>query len=814
MEKFVCIHGHFYQPPRENPWLEEIEVQDSAYPYHDWNEKVSAECYAPNAASRLLSGEGRITDIVSNYSRISFNFSPTLLAWMKIHDSELYQSILDADRQSVEWRSGHGNAIAQPYNHLIMPLATLRDKYSQTLWGIRDFEHRFGRFPEGMWLPETAVDMETLEVLSKCGIRFTILSPRQAARVRKIGTGRWKDVSGERIDSSQSYLCVLPSGRSINLFFYDAPISRAIAFEGLLNRGEDFVGRILSGLSDERQWPQIVAIATDGETYGHHHRFGDMALAYALHHLESNGLAILTNFGEYLEKNPPQTEVQIFENTSWSCSHGIERWRSNCGCNSGSRPEWSQQWRAPLREAFDHLRDALSPLFEAGMGKLLREPWGARDDYVGVILDRRVENADAFLGSWAKKRLSTAERIEVMKSMEMQRHAMLMYTSCGWFFDELSGIETLQVLQYCGRAIQLAQDLYGIDLETGFTERLSRALSNISDNKDGAHIFRTLIKPSAVDLGKLAIHYAISSLIKDYSESEKIYCFSVKREDYQRHQVAETKIAVGRVAASSDITGETGTFNFCALHLGGHVFSGGMMPYRDEETYRNMKDEITNSFEQGALVDIIRLLDQHFGAGNFSLLNLFKDEQRRILGIVTAETEKELEDLLRLTYEKNHALMRFLSDTGTPVPKALKSAAELSLNTHLGKGLKQPVVEESVIRESLNEMRKWGLAIDTTELEFMLRRKIEAMMGDLAKKPADTSLLTSINALLGLLKALPFEVNLWQIQNSYYMIANKFYGDFLLKANTGDGAAGEWIEAFGKMGDQLMFNTSSVLEKG
>ncbi|HKG22327.1 MAG TPA: DUF3536 domain-containing protein, partial [Blastocatellia bacterium] len=362
MSRHICIHGHFYQPPRENPWLEEVELQDSSFPYHDWNQRITAECYAPNAASRILDKSGRLTDIVNNYSKISFNFGPTLLSWMERHAPAVHRTILDADGESRESFSGHGSALAQVYNHVIMPLASPRDKRTQVVWGIRDFEYRFGRKPEGMWLAETAVDIETLETLAQNGIRFTILAPRQAARVRSPGK-RWRDVSGGRVDPKQPYRYNLPSGKSIDLFFYDGPISQDVAFNNLLASGERFAGRLLRAFTGTHGQNQLVHIATDGETYGHHHRHGDMALAYCIRHIESNNLAKVTVYGEYLEKFPPAQEVEILENTSWSCAHGVERWRQNCGCSTG-REGWTQAWRSPLRQALDWLRDGLEAVYE------------------------------------------------------------------------------------------------------------------------------------------------------------------------------------------------------------------------------------------------------------------------------------------------------------------------------------------------------------------------------------------------------------------------------------------------------------------
>jgi alpha-amylase/alpha-mannosidase (GH57 family) len=557
MERYICIHGHFYQPPRENPWLEAVELQDSAHPYHDWNERITAECYAPNATSRILDGEGRIVQLVNNYTKISFNFGPTLLAWMVRYAPNVYQSILDADKESQEVFGGHGSALAQAYNHVILPLANSRDKRTQILWGMRDFEHRFQRKPEGMWLPETAVDLESLDILSEQGILFTILAPRQAKRMRPIGKKEWQDVSGGRIDPTMPYVHHLPSGRKIVLFFYDGPIARSVAFEGVLVSGESFAGRLLGGFSEKRNWPQILNIATDGESYGHHHRHGDMALAYALHYIESNGLARLTNYGAYLEKHPPTHEVEIFENSSWSCVHGVERWRKPCGCNSGKHSGWNQKWRAPLREALDWLRDTLVATHTGKARSFFKEPWRARDEYIQLVLDRSPENTAQFFDRHALRALNPEESITALKLLELQRQAMLMYTSCGWFFDEISGIETVQILQYAGRALQLAEEAHGDLLKPRFAVLLEKAKSNIPEYKDGKRIFEKLVTPSAVDLGKVGAHYAMSSLFEDYGEHAGINCFSVDREAYQRSEAGKVRLALGRVKVTSEVTTES-----------------------------------------------------------------------------------------------------------------------------------------------------------------------------------------------------------------------------------------------------------------
>lgn len=811
MERFLCIHGHFYQPPRENPWLEAIEIQDSAYPYHDWNERITAECYAPNFASRNLDGEGKILDIVSNYIRISFNFGPTLLSWMERNASEKYQAILDADRQSIEWRSGHGNAIAQVYNHIIMPLASTLDKRTQILWGIKDFEYRFKRFPEGMWLSETAVDNETLDILAEFGIKFTILAPSQAWKVRRIGTGKWRDVSGSRIDPTRAYLCRLPSGRVINLFFYDGPMSQTVAFENLLKKGEDFANRLLSGFSDFRQWPQILHIATDGETYGHHQKFGDMALAFALNYIESRGLARLTNYGEYLELHPPTHEVQIFENSSWSCVHGIERWRSDCGCNSGRHPGWTQEWRKPLRDALYWLRERLALIYENIGSEYLKDVWKARDDYIQVILDRSEGTIRRFLEEHAVKNLNRDERIIMLKLLEIQRHTLLMYTSCGWFFDELSGLETIQVLQYAGRAIQLSEEIFHANLEDAFKVRLALAKSNEPEHENGAQIYEKFVKPAMIDLKKVGAHYAISSLFEEYINETSIYSYVVTKEDYQKVEAGITKLAIGKISVSSKITEESELISFCVLHFGGHALNGGVRTFLGPDAYQSMKKEIISTFEKGDFADIVRLMDHHFGLHNYSLTNLFRDQQRNILNLLMTKTLEDFEKTYRQIYDNNKILMGFLRETGMPLKRAFLSAAEVILNFDIKKAFMDELVDVERIQNLISDMKKWDVSLDSVDIEFAVRRALEEQMEKFYTNPSDLTILLDIQQRLELLKLLPVEINYWQTQNIYYKIAKGLYSEIGLKASSGDEEAIRWVNAFKYLGEMLFFNTLSVL---
>ncbi|HTS11200.1 MAG TPA: DUF3536 domain-containing protein [Candidatus Limnocylindrales bacterium] len=761
---YVCIHGHFYQPPRENPSLEAIELQDSAYPYHDWNERITAECYAPNATARLLDEQQRIVEIVNNYSRISFNFGPTLLVWMEQNARRVLEAIQRADQLSRERYGGHGSAIAQGYNHMILPLAHPRDKETQVIWGIRDFVARFGRQPEGMWLPETAVDTATLEVLANHGIRFTILAPSQAKRVRRNNGRTWKDVSGARIDPSRAYQVRLPSKKTISVFFYDGPISQAVAFEGLLDDGNRFAERLLGGFSTERTWPQLSHIATDGESYGHHHRHGEMALAYALHRIETGGEAQLSNYGHFLELYPPDHWVEIIDNSSWSCVHGVERWKSNCGCNSGGHPEWNQEWRAPLRASLDWLRDSLAGAFEERSAGLLKDPWAARNGYISVVLDRSGASLDAFFKEHATSDLNHEERVRALKLLEMQRNAMLMYTSCGWFFDELSGLETVQVIQYAGRAIQLAREITGADLESQFAERLREAKSNIAEHRDGEEIYKKWVTPSVVTMEKVAGHYAVSSLFENYGEKTKIYCYTVDRQEYSVEAEGRVRLAIGRALVKSNITTEEDTLSFGVLHLGDHNITGGVRRFEDESRFQELGQKVGAAFPRADIAEVIRILDEQFKS-TFSLGSLFRDEQRHIVNLILQDMLGSISASFRGIYENQAALMRFLSALGIPVPGALLSVAGIALNSQLIQALERPDLDAASVDSLLREARTTRVTLDATTLEYAMRKRLEAQAAVFAEHPESLDALKRLHSMLDIAVALPSPVTLWEVQN-------------------------------------------------
>ncbi len=809
-ERFVCVHGHFYQPPRENPWLEAVELQDSAAPYHDWNERITAECYASNAASRILDGEQRVMDITSNYAKMSFNFGPTVLSWMELAAPEVYRAILDADRLSMEWRSGHGAAIAQVYNHMIMPLANTRDKRTQAIWGIKDFESRFQRFPEGMWLAETAVDLETLDILAELGIKYTILAPHQGASFRKIGDEEWTE---ESLDPTRAYLCQLPSGRSITIFFYDGPISQAVAFENLLGSGEALADRLLGGFSEERDWPQLMHIATDGETYGHHQKFGDMALAAAFNQIESNNLARLTNYGEYLELFPPQYEAQIRERTSWSCAHGVERWNGDCGCNSGGYPDWNQQWRAPLRAALDFLRDRLAAGFDKKGREFFKDPWQARDAYIEVILHREMEQSESFLARHAAGDLDAGQKIAALKLLEMQRHAMLMYTSCGWFFDELSGLETVQVIDYASRALQLSEGMVEKGVEKAFLGKLKEAKSNIPENQDGAWIYEHFVLPTRLDLVRVGAHYAFSSLFEDYEERSQIYCYAVAKEEYTKIAAQDASIAMGRIHVASEITEEETCLTFCAVRLGSHDFKGGVANLCDPESYAAMKEEASACFDKGMYSELISLMDKHFGTHSYSLANLFRDEQRKILNLIIDKNLAESVASFQGMFEQNRSLLEFVQDTGMPAPPLLLIATSPALNSALKAALIQEDIDAEAVQRITSHLKKWQVAVDP-DTEYFLRRHAEKLMRTLALDPSDLKLMARIQKFMDLKNEIPVQIVLWQVQNDYYLLAKTVYPDYLAKSQKGEEGAGIWLEAFRKLGETFRFNLEAVLPAG
>jgi alpha-amylase/alpha-mannosidase (GH57 family) len=815
-KRYVCIHGHFYQPPRENPWLETVETQDSAAPYHDWNERVCAECYATNGAARTVNNKNEIIRIVNNYSRMSFNFGPTLLSWLKENAPRTYRMILDGERRSRKSFNGHSSAMAQVYNHVIMPLADERDKITQIRWGIADYESHYGAVPEGMWLAETAADTETLDLLAQHGIKFTILAPSQCKRIRPLradATGSepaWTTPLSNSVDTTRPYLMRFDSGVSIAVFFYDGATSRAIAFEGLLNSGENFAARLKAGFKEAAQ-PQLESVATDGESYGHHHRHGEMALAYAVRLLEQDKTVKLTNYASYLEQFPPEWECEIIDDTSWSCAHGIERWRSDCGCSSG-KPGWNQQWRTPLRQALDELRDAIAPLTAQEGAKLFTDVWAARDGYIDVILDRSQEVVERFFDDHQTHELTTEERVRALQLMEMQRHAQLMYTSCGWFFDDISGIETVQVIAYAARALQLAKELFGeqaAELEPAFLARLAEAKSNVASAGDGARIYKEKIGSMQLGLEQVAAHYAISSVFSSFADETELFCYHVRRISYDVYTSGRGRLALGSAHITSAITGKEQTFSFAVLHFGDQNITAAVKLYRDEDAaeFYAFAAEAAEQVQRADFPDAIRLIDRYYGHVDYSLTSLFSDEQRRIVQLILNSTLWDIESSLTNIYEDHASLLHYLSQAGLPKPPALALAAEFAINAGLRRALEGDPIDQALLRSFLQLAKADKVHLDTTTLSYIADQRMKRAMVELQMSAGSLEMLDRALSLARTLVELPFELNLWQAQNIWYEILRT--SSYALTSQIADDRP-RWDKEFNDLGKCLSIDTVAM----
>jgi len=809
---YLCIHGHFYQPPRENPWIEAIEPQESAVPFHDWNERITAECYRPNAFARILDSAWRIDRIVNNYSQMSFDFGPTLLSWLEESAPDVYQKIIEADRESVRL-FGHGNAIAQVYNHMLLPLANDRDKETQVLWGIYDFQKRFGRKPESLWLSEIAVNYPTLEVLARHATKFIILAPSQAQRVRPIAGGDRQDVSDSTIDLSQAYRCFINRERNsyIDIFFYDGPISQAVAFEGLLSSGEYFVDRLSLAIRPEMETDQIIHIATDGESYGHHHRAGEMALAYVLYVSAPLRGMSLTNYASFLEEHPPTMEVEIKpgpngEGTAWSCAHGVGRWKEDCGCHTGAPPGWHQKWRRPLRRTFDWLRDQLAAVYEREGSRYLKDVWAARNDYIQVILDRSDGSRIDFLRRHELRNLTHEEQVTALKLLEMQRHAMLMYTSCGWFFSEISGLETVQVLKYADRAMQLARDFGYRDLEWNFMKRLERAPSNIEQYRTGRGVYEKLVRPTRVSLEKVVSHYGILSLFQEgHKDLAQSYHYNVKRLDYQRFDGKETTAALGRVIVTSQVTLETKYLVFAVIHYGGHHFRCTLAAYREELRLDDLKARFRELIDHPT--EMTKLIDRRLGKEYYTLRDMFAGEKKNILALLVNRKMQEYGQLYAQIYNRDSGLIEAMVEAGLDPPQEFQIAAEYTLSRRLQSNIVAYISENKpVYYQRAKEVANLALRQKyrlNHQTDLLLEEIIEREM-KLLKEGPTAERAEKIARLIDLSSRLANGTHLSKAQNAFYELLEKTFHqltDTDLKRKLID------------LAEKLNFNTTYYLEE-
>ena len=805
MKKYLCIHGHFYQPPRENPWLDEIEKEASAAPYHDWNERVTRECYGPNACARIYGRDDRILALVNNYEYMSFNFGPTLLSWLERRCPRTYGRILSADQKSRSRFGGHGSALAQVYNHIIMPLASRRDRLTQIRWGLADFRRRFGRAAEGMWLAETAVDTGTLELLAAEGVKFTILSPGQARSVRPLArdgeSPAWEDVPDGGIDTTRPYRVRLGPGKGfIDVFFYHGPLSRAVAFERILASGSDLLSRIEQAFPEPGDGVSLVNLATDGESYGHHFKFGDLALAWLFRRLEADGGIELINYGYFLERFPPRHEVRIVEKSSWSCAHGVERWRSDCGCSVSRNPAWNQAWRAPLRRGLDWLAGELSAVFEDAGGALLRDPWAARDDYIRVILDPSDRQKDLFLDRHRIGPPGEKARIDALRLLESQRMALYMFTSCGWFFDDISGLESTQILKYAARAVDLARPWAAKDLEAGLLDFLEEARSNDPDMGTGRRIYRTRVMPSRMDPSRAAAHQALAARIAGPGKGVPGSSLRVETGPGVRIGTRDFSGVLGTAAVQDTRTGAGASRVFLVLQSQWPRVSCrvGKAP-EDLDLFRlarAVRRDLAASGPEAAAAAFSRRVR---GVKRYDMTDLTADTRDALVRRAAGDLMDRIGDLLE-NDRSVAGMTALLEKTGMDLPGMLEDLFRVHATVRLSALISSDRGGAAADREELRDLfRRYaalGIPFRRETLSRAARDALLRSMERLGESPGKAALEDMIR-LLDLAGEFRLEPDLWECRNRY----DELRGDGEFMARLGPGL----LERFRRLGERLGF---------
>ncbi len=717
MKRYACVHGHFYQPPRENPWTGAVERQSSAGRDHDWNARIARECYIPNGEARVVDGGGLLTDVVDNYAWISFNFGPTLLSWLEQAEPAAYERLLSSDRTSARRLDGHGNALAQAYHHAILPLCSPRDRATEIRWGLADFRARFGREAEGLWLPECAADDATLAAVAADGVKFVILEPHQADSVRPLEGGAWKPAA-DALKPGVPYRWS-GEGRALAVYFYDGPLSRSVAFERSMSDSRAFAARVAGRVPEGG----AALLATDGESYGHHEAFAEMGLAHFLRYALPEAGVEPVNLAWHLSRNPPKAEVRLRAGgTSWSCAHGVERWRSACGC--GEVGGGSLAWRAPLRAALEGLRDRLAAESERAAAGLIPDLWGARDAYVSVVLDRSETNVSAFLSKWAPGARDEAARVKARTILELQRHALMMFTSCGWFFDALDRLEPTQVLLYAARAIELARALgAGEDLERDFVSALA----------DPSDVWNRRVKPQIVTSDHVAAHYAVSLLFDDVAPA-RVHHHLVEDGKFTRRVEGGVTVAAGRAAFVDGATGARWSRTFFAAVLKGQRV----------QTYVSGEELSPEDFE--------RLIQAAAGAGDpgplpqgrtFLLRDLRPDEREKVLTAVLKRRLARWEAAGRDQLEDALTLAEDFRGLGLPMPPGLDEETALSLAHALADAARRFADDSFGALDELKSVcaraAAAGVTLAAARAEEPFARGIERLLAGLENGSADES---------------------------------------------------------------------------
>lgn len=790
IERFVAFFGHFYQPPRFNPWTEHVDLDPTAYPFHDWNERVDFECYTANAWIPVYGAEGWVEGVVSNYSRINFSFGPILLTWLRERRPEVYKAIVEADAESIS-RYGRGAAIAQPYAHIIMPLASRLYRELAIYWGVRFFEDTFGRPPEGFWLPEAAVDYETLEILVDNGIKFVILAPHQISTV-KVG-GRWLEYG--RADPRVAYRILLPSGRSIAAIVYDGEISREVSFGDLLEDGGRLASRILGSFNDLLQEPQIITVASDGEAFGHHKKGGAIELAKALDIIEGSGEARLTSIARFLEVNPPRVKAKIAVNTSWSCPHGVERWRSECGCASEIRPGWRQTWRTPLRKAIDMLSAETLKAYEELGPALFKDHYEALRNYYMVLSLRSPGVLAGFLEFHLKDK-SLEPSIKALKILEAVRHSLLSQSSDAWFFEDLGRPEPFQVLRHAARTIELLEELDYANVEEAFKSLIGEASSNTGEQ--GATLYRKA-KDHRVDLLKAAAIYAVRRSVGLAGREMMLYSFSFS----ETRRDSFNDLHLGIINVLSLTTMDQATIHYALVKLGPTDIYVGTGFLDKPEVYMNLLRKTVGALEEGSQAKLINTLEEAFKPNVYTLQELPADEQALVAGIAASEVLRSIAPPVDSWLQSLTSIAKFYRLRRLPEPGELKATLSYALNTRLLEELSRPSPDWARVRGGLKLGEDLGLTL-YPDVKTTLAAKVANALNNLYRDPQDIHTLITLHETVK--ASLSAGLSLEDFSNARVWIAvlkRRYYLDFKRAAEAGDEAMWRWVKAFAKLSEIL-----------
>ncbi len=774
-KKYCVIHGHFYQPPRESPWLGEIQRQPSAAPFHNWNERIFDECYRPNAFSRLLNNDGEIVGVSNNYSYMSFNFGPTLFRWLYQKQPEVYQRIVDADKESCKMYGGHGSAVAQVYNHIIMPHASRRDKTTQIKWAKTFFQRHFGRDPEGMWLAETAINMETAECLVEEGFTFAILSPNQAESFRFLDSeSEWINADHAGFDPRHPYRLYLEDSKGnkknghLDLFFFDEPLSRAISFEDLLDNADFLSERINGCYTPNSEENELVTIATDGETFGHHKKNGDMCLAYYFQKKAAEMGIEVVNLAYYLSVNPPKREVRLKnalgEGTAWSCAHGTGRWIRDCGCNTGGGPGWNQKWRGPLRDGMDYLQSEIDQQYLREMIKYFDHPWTIRDLYEPHF--ENLESGTEFLKKYAARPIADSTYPYLVSLLEAQRYMLYGYTSCAWFFNDIAGIETVQNYRYAVRAWQLTwQGMKSNEILRKFTKIAKSAISNLPVTT-GETILLDEVFPMINHLERAAFTAAVDSYIYSDRRDFKTEAYEVSLERFTNKNAAAGDWMLFRASVHHIVSLEQENFILAIINAHGHQIQGAVFPLSVEKI---IEDE-NSSFNE---------ILQNRAVAHFDLRDVFSAYKE----FMTDQFIEEFATDNILDYLSwagvNNSRLDAITELNSGLPDRIAGTVKFFLDKewelHIMQIVKRPTFTElsASLTDVITKAEHYGITLDKEHSGHLIDKAVRHDVQQLIDGDITRELVNVVKYKLEIIRQFDIPIRYSQLQDLFYILYKK-----------------------------------------